>query len=97
MIFGEKKISLKSVTQRTNPVSSNYWCNLIFKILELKCKDVDLNCIISKNNLIVKKINEKYKKNKFLDELDIVYDAKNMLTVENARNAGFESSRPEMW
>jgi len=56
--FWKKKISLKSITQRSNPVSSNYWCNLIFKILELKCKDVDLNCIISKNNLIIRnKIN----------------------------------------
>jgi len=97
MIFG-KKISLKSITQRSNPVTPNYWCNLIFKILELKCKDVDLNCIISKNNLIIRnKINENCKKNKFLDELDIVYDAKNMSTVENARDAEFGSSRSEMW
>jgi len=61
--FWKNKIIKKSITHNKVIVSNNYWCNLIFKIYELKCNEEDRNITINKYNLTVKsKIEKKNKK-----------------------------------
>lgn len=92
--FWKKKITRKSITHNKPTVSDNYWNNLIYMILELKCEEN--NITINKYDLPIK-TNKIVYKNVFLDSLGIHYDYNKLTILENHRNINFGSSTAEIW
>jgi len=94
--FWKKIISRKSITHNKPTVSNNYWNNLIYMILELKCEENNINITINKY-LPIKTKKKNVCKNVFLDSLSIHYDYKKLTIIENHRSANFGSSSAEIW
>jgi len=95
--FWKQKICRKSITRNKPTVSKNYWHNLIYKILELKCEQNEINITVNNYDLPVK-TKTIVKKNVFLDSLlGIHYDNKKLSIIENLRSANFGSTTFEIW
>lgn len=88
--FWKKKITRKSITHNKPTVSDNYWNNLIYMMLELKCEENNINITINKYDLPMK-TNKIVYKNAFLDSLGIHYDYNKLNIQENHRDNNFGS------